>query len=141
MATARGTKAKALGGLGQWWGVLTGLLLVAAWVNSAAGPASVAALSALTLLWCLFQAPVTCGALVRSRGVEDGCRNNASGLLLGCHIRQHRWQKVKLLLVRRKVKEFFTGLFSDGKASVVTLAGLGSLMSGIAALIPGLAIR
>ncbi|GHH49407.1 hypothetical protein GCM10018775_45030 [Streptomyces umbrinus] len=69
----------------------------------------------------LFQAPVTCGAPVRGR--EDGCRNNASGLLLGCHIRQHRWQKLKPLIVRRQVREFCSGLFSDGKATVVTLAG------------------
>jgi hypothetical protein len=114
-------------------------LLIAAWVNKAAGPAVVIGLSAVVFLWCFFQAPVTCKAEVRGR--TDGCRNNASGLLLGCHIRQHRLQKLKMLVVRRQVRAFCTGLFSDGKATIVTLAGLGSFASGLAAMIPGVVVR
>ena len=119
-----GARKKKLGGLGQWWGVLAGLSLIAAWVNKAAGPAVVIGLSAVVLIWCFFQAPVTCKAEVRGR--TDGCRNNASGLLLGCHIRQHRLQKLKMLIVRRQVRSFCAGLFSDGKTIVVTLSGLGA---------------
>jgi len=111
--------------------------LIAAWINSAAGPAVVVALSVATAAWCFFQAPVTCGAPVRGRA--DGCRNNASGLLLGCHIRQHRWEKLKMLILRRRLREFCSGLFTDGKATVVTLAGVGSFLSGLVALIPGVA--
>ncbi|KOG83875.1 hypothetical protein ADK47_01835 [Streptomyces rimosus subsp. rimosus] len=113
--------------------------MVAAWVNSAAGPALVITLSALVVLWSFFQAPVTCNAPVRGRA--DGCRNNASGLLLGCHIRQHRWQKLKMLIVRRQVRAFCAGLFSDGKATVVTLAGAGSFISGLVALVPGVVVH
>ncbi|MGY5126783.1 hypothetical protein [Streptomyces nigrescens] len=138
MATS-GARSSNLGGLGQWWGVLAGALLIAAWINKAAGPAVVIALSAVVLLWCTFQAPVTCGAPVRGR--EDGCRINASGLLLGCHIRQHRWQKLKMLFVRRQVRAFCSGLFSDGKATIVTLAGIGSFVSGLVALVPGVVIH
>ncbi|MET7357278.1 hypothetical protein ABZS76_02400 [Streptomyces sp. NPDC005562] len=138
MATS-GASKKHFGGLGQWWGVLTGALLIAAWVNSAAGPAVVVIPSAVMLLWCFFQAPVTCGAAVRGR--VDGCRNNASGLLLGCHIRQHRWQKLKMLIVRRQVRAFCSGLFSDGKAAIATLAGAGSFVSGLVALVPGVVIQ
>jgi hypothetical protein len=119
--------------------VIVAALLIAAWVNKATGPATVATLSALVLVWCFFQAPVTCGAPVRGR--EDGCRNNATGLLMGCHIRQHRWQKLKMLIVRRRVREFFSGLFSDGKAVLVTLAAVGSFLSGLVALIPSVAVR
>lgn len=61
MATS-GAKSGLLGGLGQWWGVLAGALLIAAWINGAAGPAVIIALSAVVLLWSFFQAPVTCGA-------------------------------------------------------------------------------
>ncbi|MCX4533044.1 hypothetical protein OHA79_28915 [Streptomyces sp. NBC_00841] len=136
---ASGASSKRFGGLGRWWGVLAGALLIAAWINSAAGPAVVIALSAAVLLWCFFQAPVTCGAPVRGR--TDGCRNNASGLLLGCHIRQHLWQKLKLLIVRRQLREFCSGLFSDGKATIVTLAGAGSFVSGLVALIPGVVVH
>ncbi|MFG2267735.1 hypothetical protein [Streptomyces sp. NPDC048720] len=128
-----------LGGLGQWWGVVVAGLLIAAWINRAAGPAIVATLSALVLVWCFFQAPVTCGAPVRGR--VDGCRNNATGLLLGCHIRQHRWQKLKMLILRRQVREFCSGLFADGKATLVTLAAIGSFLSGLVAFIPGVVLR
>ncbi|MFI6492847.1 hypothetical protein [Streptomyces sp. NPDC050564] len=55
-------------------------------------------------------------------------------------IRQHRWQKLKMLLVRRRFREFCSGLFSDGKATIVTLAGIGNLLSGLVAFIPGLAV-
>ncbi|MFE6163507.1 hypothetical protein ACFQ7F_31870 [Streptomyces sp. NPDC056486] len=138
MATS-GARKKLYGGLGQWWGVLAGALLIAAWINSAAGPAVVVTLSAVVLLWCFFQAPVTCGAAVRGRA--DGCRNNAAGLLLGCHIRQHRGQKLKMLIIRRQVRAFCSGLFSDGKAAVVTLAGAGSFVSGLVALVPGVVVN
>ncbi|HEY9369720.1 hypothetical protein [Streptomyces sp.] len=138
MATS-GAGSNRLGGLGQWWGVVAGALLIAAWINKAAGPAVVVSLSAAVLAWCFFQAPVTCGAGVRGR--QDGCRNNATGLLLGCHIRQHRWQKLKMLIIRRKVRAFCSGLFSDGKATLVTLAAIGSFLSGLVALIPDTALQ
>ncbi|MFF7123813.1 hypothetical protein [Streptomyces sp. NPDC008240] len=138
MATS-GARSSGFGGIGQWWGVLAGALLIAAWINRAAGPAVIVLLSAAVLLWSFFQAPVTCGAPVRGRG--DGCRNNATGLLMGCHIRQHRWQKLKMLIVRRRVREFCSGLFSDGKATLVTLAAVGSFLSGLVALIPGAAVH
>ncbi|WP_255308184.1 hypothetical protein [Streptomyces marincola] len=133
-------KKSAFGGLGRWWGVLTGLLLVAAWVNAAAGPAVVLTLSAATLLWCAVQAPVVCRAPVRVRGQDDGCRNNAYGLLLGCHLRQHRWRKLRMLLLRRRAREFGTALFADAQHTVVTLAGVGSFLSGVVTFVPGLAI-
>ncbi|MFF6984790.1 hypothetical protein [Streptomyces sp. NPDC010273] len=134
-----GAKSSRLGGMGQWWGVIAAALLIAAWINKAAGPVIVTGLSALVLIWCFFQAPVTCGAPVRGR--KDGCRNNATGLLMGCHIRQHRWQKLKLLIVRRRVREFCAGLFSDGKETLVTLAAVGSFISGLVALIPGVIVH
>ncbi|MFE9859444.1 hypothetical protein [Streptomyces sp. NPDC005780] len=134
-----GARNSRLGGLGQWWGVIAAAVLITAWINKAAGPVSVAALSALVLIWCFFQAPVTCAAPVRGRA--DGCRNNATGLLLGCHIRQHRWQKLKMLLLRRQLRAFFSGLFSDGKAALVTLAAVGSFLSGLAAFVPGVIVK
>lgn len=139
MATS-GAAGKGLGGLGKWWGVLSGLLLIAAWINHAAGPIVVIVLSTVTTAWCFFRAPVTCGAPVRGR--DDGCRNNASGLLMGCpQIRQHRWEKLKVLIFRRQLRAFCSGLFSDGKATIVTLAGVGSFVSGLVALVPGVVVH
>lgn len=137
--TTSGAGSGRFGGLRRWWGVLAGGLLIAAWINRAAGPAVITGLSAVVLLWSFFQAPVTCGAPIRGRA--DGCRNNATGLLLGCHIRQHRWQKLKMLIVRRRVRAFCSGLFSDGKAALVTLAAVGSFLSGLVALVPGVAVQ
>ncbi len=56
---------------------------------------------------------------------------------MGCHIRQHRWQKLKMLILRRQVRTFCSSLFTDGKATLVTLAAIGSFLSGIVAFIPG----
>ncbi|NKI40427.1 hypothetical protein [Streptomyces physcomitrii] len=134
-----GTAKKAMfGGLRRWWGILTFLLLIAAWKDSTVGPAVVLALSVVTLLWCAFQAPVACGAPVRGR--SDGCRNNAYGLMLGCRqVRQHTFANLRLLFVRRQVREFCKDLFSDGVHVVVTLAGIGSFLSGLVAFVPGIA--
>jgi hypothetical protein len=44
----------------------------------------------------LFLAPVWCGAFTRK---NEFCRNNSWGLLLGCHLREHRWQKFKMIFV------------------------------------------
>lgn len=59
---------------------------------------------------------------------------------MGCHIRQHRWQKLKMLILRRQLRAFFAGLFSDGKAALATLAAIGSFLSGIVALVPGMVV-
>lgn len=60
---------------------------------------------------------------------------------MGCHIRQHRWQKLKMLILRRQVRAFCSGLFMDGKATLVTLAAIGSFLSGLVAFIPGVALN
>ncbi|MEW2283805.1 hypothetical protein [Streptomyces sp. NPDC047841] len=46
-----------------------------------------------------------------------------------------------MLIIRRRVHEFCSGLFSDGKAALVTLAAVGSFLSGLVALIPGTAVH
>jgi len=46
-----------------------------------------------------------------------------------------------MLILRRQVRAFCAGLFSDGKAAVVTLAGLGSFVSGLVALVPGVVVH
>jgi hypothetical protein len=27
------------------------------------------------------------------------CRNNSTGMLLGCHLREHKWQKLKMIAI------------------------------------------
>jgi hypothetical protein len=57
-------------------------------------------------------------------------------MLLGCHIRQHRFQKLKMLIVRRQLRTFCAGLLSpadyeqqlrdaqrsDGPATLISIA-------------------
>lgn len=135
------SKAKLSGGLAKWWGVLAAAFLIAAWINRTVGPAIIIALSLAVAVWTLFQAPVTCGAPVRGRGGVEGCRNNAHGLLLGCWIRQHRFQKLKMLILRRQVRQFCAGLFTDAKSTLVTLAAIGTFISALVALVPGATIK
>lgn len=136
------SKATLSGGLAKWWGVLAAAILVGAWINRTLGPTIIITLSLAITAWTLFQAPVTCGAPVRTRGGSvEGCRNNAHGLLLGCWIRQHRFQKLKMLILRRQVREFCTGLFTDAKSTLVTLVAISTIISALVALVPGAAIK
>ena len=84
------------------------------------------------LAYFLFQAPLWCGAATR-----DGtlCRNNSSGLMIGCHLRQHKWQKLKMIVVPKMWRELNRGLWVTPKEGVATLSGLGSAVSALAAVI------
>ncbi|NYH85363.1 hypothetical protein SAMN05421678_11825 [Actinopolymorpha cephalotaxi] len=75
--------------LGQYWGYLIFALLIAAWWSKEVGPVALVILSALVTLYFLFRAPGWCGAETRQHTL---CRNNAYGLLLGCHFREHKRQ-------------------------------------------------
>jgi hypothetical protein len=54
-----------------------------------------AAISATYAVFFLLAAPVWCAA--ENRDGRTYCRNNSTGLLVGCHLRQHRWQKITAL--------------------------------------------
>ncbi|GAA3548992.1 hypothetical protein GCM10022222_35760 [Amycolatopsis ultiminotia] len=85
----RKTKRK----LGNLWGYLLLVAVAFLWPLPSVEPGIIAILSAFVVLYCLFQAPTWCCATTRDNGF---CRNNAHGILLGCHFRQHKWQKVKM---------------------------------------------
>lgn len=55
-------------------------------------------LAVASILYFSFSVPVWCGAITRE---DELCRNNAAGLLMGCHLREHRFQKLKLAVVPR----------------------------------------
>ncbi|MDN3023526.1 hypothetical protein [Streptomyces sp. S.PB5] len=50
------------------------------------------------------------------------CRNNAYGVLMGCRNRQHRWQKIKMI-VFPTAKEKFNGFLA--------VAGLASAIAAV----------
>lgn len=81
--------------------------------------------------------PMICGALHR-----DGtfCRNNSTGLLFGCWHRQHKLQRLRLLLVfhrwDRLKKELFVGP-ERSLASIVSMLTILSLAVGLVRSVVG----
>jgi hypothetical protein len=80
--------------LGRYWGVVVAIIIAIGDILGGPSAAFYAAMTVLVIVWSLGAAPSWCGALNRRRGDEmEYCRNNSSGLLPGCWIRQHRYQK------------------------------------------------
>jgi hypothetical protein len=120
-----------------YWGYLLLLLLIPAWSNVAAGPGLIGPLFVLGLsltdaFYFLFLSPGTCRA-----PREDGgrCRNNASGILLGCWIRDHRWERLKLIVRRERWEELGRRLRADARGLLATLGTCATIASGAAAVI------
>jgi hypothetical protein len=80
----------------------------------------------MTLIYFLVQVPLTCGAEVRGGG---HCRNNSHGILLGCWIRQHKWQRAKEIFVSRNWRESFHDLLGTPKDKLGTFSALISVVS------------
>ena len=101
-------------------------------VAHAFGYAVIAILSVLALAYFLVQAPLTCGAAVRK---GDHCRNNSHGLLLGCWIRQHKWQRARDVFISRKWRDVMHDLTASPKDILGTLGGFASVVSLVIALV------
>lgn len=108
------------------------VVLIAAWWTRQVGPPVLIFLSAVTAFYFFFQAPVWCGAMTR-----DGklCRRNASGVLMGCSYRQHKWQKLRFAIVPRAWRELNRGLWASPRDGLATLGGIATVLSGIAAVV------
>lgn len=124
--------------LERYWGFLALLAAVACWVGLILGKVSTAivalvlVLSVGAVVYFLFRAPLWCGAVTR-----DGtlCRNNSSGVLFGCHLREHKFQKLKMAFVPKAWRELNRGLWATPRDGVTTLSGLGSVVSALAAVV------
>jgi|ERR1022692_1853105 hypothetical protein len=130
--------------LRRYWGFPALIIAVACWIGLIAGKVAASAASVILVLsvaavaYFLFQAPLWCGAVTR-----DGrlCRNNSSGLLIGCHLREHKWQKLRLAFIPKAWSELNRGLWATPRDGVATLAGMGSAASALAAVVTILIIR
>jgi hypothetical protein len=118
--------------LGKYWGYLLFVVLITAWWTQSFGPVGLIALSALTMMFFLFRAPVWCGAVTRG---NDFCRKNARGLLMGCSYQQHKWQKLKLAVVPPKWRQLNRGLWISPEKSLASVAALGGGLSAVAAVV------
>jgi hypothetical protein len=117
-------------GFSRYWGYLAFVLLITAWWTRAIGPAALIVLSLLVTAFFLFQAPVWCCAVNR-----DGtlCRNNSSGLLLGCSKRQHKLQKLKMTFVPHAWRQMNRGLWASPREGLTTLGAIIGLLSTLVA--------
>jgi len=130
--------------LKRYWGFLALAAALACWVGLVLGKLTTAiagvvlVLSVGAVLYFLFQAPLWCGAVTREGTL---CRNNSSGLLIGCHLREHKFQKLKMTSVPKAWRELNRGLWATPREGVNTLAGLGSAVSAFAAVVMILVVR
>jgi hypothetical protein len=112
--------------LQRYWGYIALALAILGWITHAFGYAVILIVSLIALVYFLVQAPLTCGALIRGGGQ---CRNNSKGVLLGCHIRQHKWQRVKDIFVSRKWRDVLHDLMGSPKDKLGPISALLSIMS------------
>jgi hypothetical protein len=117
-------------GLQSVLGYLAFVILITAWWTRAIGPAALIVLSLLVTAFVLFQAPVWCCAINR-----DGtlCRDNSSGLLLGCSKRQHKWQKLKMTFVSHAWRQMNRGLWASPREALTTVGAIVAVLSAAVA--------
>ncbi|MFI6640215.1 hypothetical protein [Streptomyces sp. NPDC050504] len=119
-------------GIRTYWGFVALAALIVAWGNSDSVPL-IATLSLAVTAYALFQVPVWCGAV--NRDGRTYCRKNASGILMGCSLRQHRWQKMKMIVLRSKVGDVSRAVFPTAKEKFAAFLAVGGLASAVAAVI------
>ncbi|RMI29400.1 hypothetical protein [Streptomyces triticirhizae] len=78
------------------------------------------------------QAPFWCCAVNR-----DGtlCRKNSTGILMGCGIRQHKWQKMRMAMIPHGWRTLNRGLWASPTQGVTTPAALSTVVSALAAVV------
>lgn len=99
------------------------------------GPGIIAALSGVVVLYTLFQAPMWCCATTRN---GEPCRNNSYGILLGCHMRQHKWQKMAMIVHADTWAQLMRRVWSSiggASAAISALAGVASAVAAVATLV------
>ena len=115
----------------RYWGYLLFGGAVVLFFARDVGPVAVSGAFAFCTLWMLLAAPTWCGA--KNRG-EGYCRNNTSGLLGGCQIRQHKWQRFKALARLDRFQNAFRGWFTGAQQQVATCALVASTVGVVAGL-------
>ncbi len=61
--------------------------------------------------------------------------------MIGCHLREHKFQKLKMAFVPKAWRELNRGLWATPRDGVTTLSGLGSAISALAAVVAILVVR
>lgn len=119
----------------RFWGYLLLGVVLFAWASGNINSPLLIAGSVLTLVYLLVGAPMWCMAENRD---HSSCRNNANGLLLGCRIREHKWQRLSMLRRRQRWGELVRkrwASFGGCAASVSALAAVVSALTGAVGLV------
>jgi len=115
----------------RYWGYLALAVAVPGAVEHLAVSA-VLALAGLAFGYLLLLAPLWCGAATRE-GLA--CRNNSHGLLLGCWIREHKWQRLKQAFLPARWGKLGRSLFGSFKDSLATISAIIAIGTAAAAAI------
>lgn len=121
--------------LRRYWGFAVLALAIGAVVNNWLGPPILIFFSTAATYYFLFQVPNWCGALNRN---ETFCRENSSGLMLGCYRRQHKWQKIKLAFMGAYWQRLASELRTQPLEGVKTVTALLGFAGGLITLLVGL---
>ncbi|MBB5956012.1 transposase [Saccharothrix tamanrassetensis] len=127
------TKSRTKKMLWRFWGYLVLAAAVYVWLGNDTNIVVALSLSALSLLYMLFAAPMWCMAPNTTNGKP--CSNNAHGLLIGCWIRKHKWEKLKMVFRRQRWAELCRRSWSSIGAQAATVGAVGSFASAVAATI------
>lgn len=119
-------------GIARYWGYVLLAVLLTVWWTTKVGPVVLVVLSLIVTGYFLFQAPIWCGAVNRDQTL---CRRNASGLLLGCSLRQHKWQKLKMTFVPPMWRKLNRGLWANPTTGLATIGAVVGIVSTFASLI------
>jgi hypothetical protein len=122
--------------LARWWGFALVVAVLAALPSSEVPAAILFVLSGLSLVWVLFLAPARCGADTRD---HKPCRNNCSGLLRACHIREHRRQKFEMMFSKSRWQQL-KDLWSSPREVIATVSGLIAIVGAVVAIMRWIAV-
>lgn len=119
--------------IARYWGYILLVVLYFAWFRINADPVILIIMSLALVVYFLFQAPAPCCALNRD-GVSF-CKNNARGLLRGCHLEAHKWENAKVLASRQSWARFGRGVFRKFSGGATTISAFAGVVSAVAAVI------
>lgn len=114
--------------LARSWGYLAIIIAVAGYFLHSIALAVILALSLAALGYFLFQAPMWCGAETRK---GEWCRRNSHGLLRGCSLRQHKWQRLRQTFTPAGAR----AVVATGKSVSGALGTIGGVVAGVQVLI------
>lgn len=131
MAKRRKRSRRPSSSVGPWAGPLLATAVVGYLWFGPVTPVVIAVGAGAITLWLLFAAPAICGV----EGRDGRCRNNAVGWLRGCWLRQHKWQKLRLVAIGPTWKKLTHGLWHPPAQALATTSTLLSILTMVRGLI------